>query len=987
MKLFPHAMIRIGGGTFDKLEILNIADSTRTTDEIFNRKKNLDALEQNISDELYPIIPEQKDPSLQNLLVKIRRDIFNGRDIPVEKMKMIEPHLPAPLVGQIHDYRRIKEEIDGLWNRGETRFSEEVAAAREQFKTLAADHNLRKGLLLGSQSLYKRLPSYIEKNDKMKKKDFQVERGLIKYFSRMHGKTSPFSTFTNLAVGDITPTPEPPPTDGRISPLLHVKGDQTPEVVYHIRLNNFLYDYLKTLLTKNPNIYRRLLLRPNPTIQKNDESFLYLTNSSNIEAFQRIPANPALDVFLILASQKKEGMVYRDMVQTIIDNEYIDAPIETLEDFINQLIDYGFLEFDLGVSGIDPDWDNQLIRKLNHLRDDLPLINELLETLRTVRTLAEAYGHSDCRDRTRLLDEAFEKFKGICMKLHEDAGLPEDERKSPEEIRKMQEAKKKEAREAPDEQKSPPEPEPGDEENEGEQEEDQPFKQISRTFFNFSPEKMFYEDTSLDMQPQLDQTHIMEFARTLHELLQKIEHFEGYFDERNKMLHYFINKYGDNASIDLLTFYEDYYRDYKKPEAQRQEARQKKGKEGEEEKLPELPTIPAIEKKKEENRAWLERLKAQLKKSVNTEQLHNVDSTEPVEIGPRDLEQAGPPPDRGPGQNETGCSFGCFVQFYVDKDAGGNEKLMGVLNSSFPGFGKMFSRFLHIFPAAVTEDIRAWNRSLMKEDRVFLEDSDASFFNANLHPPLMPHEVHMPNGQNSLPPEQQIPITELKVKKDPTGTRLQLLHEPTGKRAYVFDLGFQGHRGRSQLFQLLEKFTLAQYLYPQPLLVAANGLRPAAGKEPGKEETRIEINPRIVYGDRLILQRKSWYVPEPLLPRRAPGENDWAWFYRVNEWRRTQEMPDDVFIFVVDRVTRLNAAPSPAKRISPDDYKPQYISFKNPFLVNTLEKAISRVSGTLKIVEMMPAPHQLQTIAGSKYVMEFVLQWYTGGEEKMMSDE
>ena len=89
-------------------------------------------------------------------------------------------------------------------------------------------------------------------------------------------------------------------------------------------------------------------------------------------------------------------------------------------------------------------------------------------------------------------------------------------------------------------------------------------------------------------------------------------------------------------------------------------------------------------------------------------------------------------------------------------------------------------------------------------------------------------------------------------------------------------------------------------------------------------------------------------------------------------------MPDDVFIFVVDRLNRINSPGGPAKRVSPDDYKPQYISFKNPFLVNILEKAISRVTGTLKVVEMLPAPNQLQTISGSRYITEFVLQWYTG---------
>jgi|GEM_PF-891357 len=975
MKLFPHSMIRIGGGPFDRMETLNANDSIALIDTIYTHKKNRDTLKQSISDELYSIIPTLNDPAIQNLLVKTRRDIFNRRNISPEKIKKITPHLPGSLVDNIEKYRRANDEIDRLWNEGETLFTKEVAAVRKQFKKLALDHNLQKGLLLGSQSLYKRLPTYIRKDSKMKKKDFQTERGLTKYFSRMHGKTSPFSTFTNLAIGTVSPTPSPPLPGHQISPLLRLEGDKKPEVVYHIRLNNFLYNYLKTLLTKNPNIYRFLLLRPNPTIQKNEDHYLYLTNSNNIEAFQRIPANPALEVFLILSSQQKEGIAYREMVQNIIDNEYIDAPVEILEDFINQLIDYGFLEFDFRVSGIDPDWDKKLIEKLAHLENELPLVRELLETLRNVRALADQYGESDCQNRTRLIENAFDQFKAICMKLHEDAGLPEEERLPPEELKKRNEAKKKEAGESQKEEKDS---EPGDGEtgDEKEKEEDQPFKQISSTYFNFTPEKMFYEDTSLDIHPQLDETQIREFARTVHHLLQKMRHYEGHFDERKKMLYYFLNKYGENASVDLLTFYEDYYREYKKPEAQKQEAQKKDAQKKESPELPELPTIPAIEERKKKNNLWLEQLKNQLKKSMGNE---GPDSDKTVDIYLRDLEETERALSESTEDVERDCSYGCFVQFFADRDTEGKETLKGVLNSSFPGFGKLYSRFLHIFDDAVTGDMREWNRSLLTANRIFLEDSDASFFNANLHPPLLPHEIHMPNGQNSLPPEQQVPITELEVKVDETGDRLQLLHVPTGKRVYVFDLGFQGHKGRSQLFQLLEKFTLVEYLFAQPLLNAVNNLRGPAGNTGGteKKEPKINVIPRVLYEDRIVLQRKSWFVPEELLPLRGPGETDWAWFYRVNEWRKEQGMPDDVFIFVVDRFTGTNREAKPQKKVGPDDYKPQYISFKNPFLINILEKAMSRVPGTLKIVEMMPAPPQLPGIGDNRFIMEFVVQWYT----------
>ena len=101
--------------------------------------------------------------------------------------------------------------------------------------------------------------------------------------------------------------------------------------------------------------------------------------AKTIKTLHVIPANPALEVFLTLASEKKEGIVYKELVHTIIENEYIDASAEDIESFINQLIDYGFLEFSIGVSGIDPDWDHELTKQLKPLADHLPLIKDLPE--------------------------------------------------------------------------------------------------------------------------------------------------------------------------------------------------------------------------------------------------------------------------------------------------------------------------------------------------------------------------------------------------------------------------------------------------------------------------------------------------------------------------------------------------------------------------------------------------------------------------------
>jgi hypothetical protein len=146
------------------------------------------------------------------------------------------------------------------------------------------------------------------------------------------------------------------------------------------------------------------------------------------------------------------------------------------------------------------------------------------------------------------------------------------------------------------------------------------------------------------------------------------------------------------------------------------------------------------------------------------------------------------------------------------------------------------------------------------------------------------------------------------------------------------------------------------------------------------------MHPRIVYEDRLVLRRKTWFVPKTLLPLRQPEESEWDYFARLNRWRLAQEIPDEVFIYLFDRGQIEGLDAEARAKIGRDDYKPQYISFRNPFLVTLFEKLLPKVPQMLKIEEMLPSSEQLLTIApdkpmaksASRFVTEFVIQWYEG---------
>jgi hypothetical protein len=992
MRLFPYVLVRVGGGPFNKFEGLNLIESYRIVETIAARKEELALLKRQISDALYSAVAEQREMKHKQFLINLKRDIFNERKISGDNLGRLFQLIPHALQEQINDCLHVQNEIGTLWSKGEVIFEQEVHEVRQKFKHLAKDETLQKGLLLSSQSLLKMLDRCPDRDSPLgRKQEYQTEQSLVKYLSRMYAKTSPFSTFANLVMGKLS---QKPANDGK--PYIfsfHANGEH--RIVSHIRLNNYLYAYLKGLLLKNPAIYRHFLVRLNPTLKKHDDHYVFLTNCNNIEAFQRIPANPVLEVFRHLASEKKEGMVIQEMVQRILEDEYIEASAESLEAYIYQLTEYGFLEFNIGVSGLDPDWDIKLRENLVPLAVHLSLITELSEVLARVRKLADQYGKASVQDRRQIIETAHHAFRAICMKLHEAVGLPAEERRTLEELQAEARKKSKEQRTKTAEKKPNDEvndkAEPNANAEKEHQEQDEVFKHETGTFFYFTPEQMFYEDTTLEATLKLDEAQILKVVSALNNLLQDMKMFEGHLEESDRMAHFFSQKYGPSACIDLLTFYEEYYREVKKPEAEREKMKREAARKENVDSKVELenkntpadtdrnrnesddnldsPSIPSVKKRRERNKAWLEHFVGLLKN-------HSAVNGDEITLTRALMQQAHQAAYGANDYKATNCSYGAFIQFFIHQQ-NGKEKLMAVINSSPPGYGKMLSRFLHVFDQSVTEEVRAWNHSLY-QDEVFVENCDASYFNGNLHPPLMPFEVWMPSGHNNLPVEQQIPVTELHVEFDTTCNILQLIHTPTRKRMHIFDLGFQGHLGRSKLFQLLKQFTAAEYLSAQPVINAANKMSKnlTSATSDKKNETKIWTQPRIIYEDNLILQRKAWLMSKELLPVRDSQETHWHYFARVNLWRIKLGMPDEAFVFVNSRLQPQMLDDDARRKMGRDDYKPQYISFKNPFLVKLFEKLIQKVPTTMRIEEMLPNSQQLLKIGESRYVTEFVVQWY-----------
>ena len=400
MKLFPYLLARIGGGSYDHFTKVDYTELTNRVQRFLTQKEEKKQLKEQLCAHLLDCLKSLPDQKLQNQVLNLRRDIFNQRPVKSSALAITQQYLPGVLITELQHYLTFAAQLQAEEEKAAAVYKGLLYESHRHIQQLAHDENLQKGLVLSSQSLLNAIKDYTKQDPgAFRKKELQTEQSLLKYLTRMYTKTSPFSTFNNLALGTLDSLP------GEAIQLT-VDAEAENPVVGHIRLNNNLFRYLKDLFTASKVIYPHLFLRPNPTIAHKDNHYVYLTNHNNIEAFQRIPFSPVVGLVLQLIQANPAGIRFAALVKEIC--AYVEASEDNIGNYLRQLISYGFLEFDLGVSGTDPDWDLKLQPQLAYLaQQEVSHLTELSETLQYIRAQANQYSQATVLERQRILNQVF----------------------------------------------------------------------------------------------------------------------------------------------------------------------------------------------------------------------------------------------------------------------------------------------------------------------------------------------------------------------------------------------------------------------------------------------------------------------------------------------------------------------------------------------------------------------------------------------------
>lgn len=896
MKLFPYTLARRTAIPWNTINDRERLEALSIQVKYFQHLSDSIAHQQFlVADMLLQEIKKREESEIKKQLIKLRRNIFNGRNVSDRQAELVEEVLCEEDLHIWLMYRQTKHGIEQSKQIIAQQFEVSLFSTRSNIQKKSMDERLLKGLNFSVDDFLRRIKRYAETEIKdFRKKELNIEKGVIKYLTRIGFKTSPFSTFTNVS----------------FQPLEQAKENSgipsSPAVRSVVKLNTLLFKSIQDIFSSYAPIKDQLTIELNPSIQSTEECFVFVLNINEIESVQQLASNP------ILKFVEKELSTRAYSFATLV-TKIADCTAESRNDcelYLNNLISVGFLELKTGISGIDPVWDTKLLRflEMRELRDD-QITSKLKEVLLYLDDSKQQLAEGNHLERDKVLRESHVIIKSFFDDYN--AKIQSEKERTPSYI-----------------------------------ESQVFFSKSSVTRFNLAWNKIFYEDTYFDSPKLFTSTAVQEII-TLIDGLSKYALSLQYDIEYERLKRFFLDKYGANE-VSVLKLYQDYSEEVLK-EIERFEKKK------EEEEPPPYYAIPVIEERRTMRQKWDKVVRTKMdviaSGEVNISQVQLDDAFE--ECGLKKYER-------------TNESLALFTQLFKKK----NGTYLAFVKSPTMGYGKFFSRFLDHSSEEIWEAQRSQNRMNLDANLLHVENTGPTFFNANIHPPLLDLELKSPGNHNFLPTTQQVRVANLVVKTDSKG-ELTLVEKEENKPVRIYDLCFQSPTSRSKLFQLLNNFSPIKYVNFYSILAPINHHFELSATK--FAEQGYIFFPRVMYENKIVLQRKFWKFSIDHIPQRKPQDSNVDYFLALKHWQKHHKIPEEVFIYLnTDR----NKKRSNQSKLTRDDYKPQYIDFNNPSLCLFFEKIIRKVDTSLKIEEMLPNSQQSRAFSNSYHIYEYLFQWH-----------
>ncbi|GAB2905320.1 lantibiotic dehydratase [Streptomyces mayteni] len=915
---------RVAGLPLDVVRGLRAPASRAWADEVLDAAGLSAATGERVADLLHDLVGSNEDEAARRALLRLRREVFNNRRPrdPEADLALVAGLDPAAAEA-LADWLAARELLADREAAGPGLLAEELQYGRAELRRLAADPRLRSGVLLASPPLDAELDAFLaaapEKGGKRARK---TERSLLAYLYRTACKTSPFSTFTGVALGtlhdagdaarpldglgEVRRGPVPRPGHGALPRPAPPRGRDRPPTARgyppaqpaehlalagpwtsHPRLNVLVLGRVAEAVVAEPGRRADLPVAPAPGWGREDDRVRYVRrwvtagDDDTAVTFDTVRdrvfflrRSGVLERMLALFGERP-GLRYGELVGWLAADR--GEPAADVERYLAALVEVGMVQVPSLSTGA-------------HDTDPLRAFQESLRALErpwAIRTAAALDGPADCLarypaasppERRALLAELRERLADVQREL----GV------------------------------------------------EQP--RVPRT--------VLYEDVTA---PTVSASRAA-FSAALAEPLRSIERVLPAFDltlpQRLTLKGFFLARFGAGGRCDDLLrlihdFHEDFFDQYLSFTSRRPRF-DAEGRHTPEENWLGLPQLKALDAARQVfqdgvRARWAEHRDSGGSELVLDEALLAAVAAE-LEPLPKGLE---------------------LYSHHVQLAAAGPGEPLVVLNRSYGGLSFPFSRFTHCHDGLSTR-LRERARRLQPPGAVFAEVTGGPVTsNLNLHGELTDHEIVCPGETSSVPADRQLHLADLSLVHDRDADRLVLRSARLGREVVPVYLGYLVPLALPEVPRTL-------------LLLSPTSMSPLdvwGGIPAGPERDGVTHRPRVRHG-RLVLGRRGWTAPATALPPRATGGGDADWYLGWRRWRRHHGLPERVFATVSDGGAR-----------GATGAKPQYVDLESPLSLLAFEGLVRRPEARVVFREALP--DQEGPLLGSEqgaHVTEFAVE-------------
>lgn len=923
---YPFAICRLGGRPFDLVDSLRSDDSLRRQAALDRRRDDLATAREELLEALGSAIGAHQGDPRRKLLRAARKLRRQHKLSDAQQGDMVELGLEPTLAA----WRRAGEAADTALRHRDEAYGQDLVAGRRAIRRLAQDEPFLQGLVLASPVLHRSFVASLEspfESLPYNREQRRLELSLVKYASRSAAKTTPFSTFSPIAAASLEDPGGDASEDDTSAAASWVadswvalpQGDAASSVT----LNKVIYALLHPFFESHAELFPLFSVTLNPSFHATEEGFAMLLSRQGRESWVSLGASPAVARVAELLRRADGTMPYTAFVEALAEDLGTDR--DALRPRVDRMLGSGLLGLNSHIADAEPRWAERLVELLGPSEETTA--RTLRQQLQRMQGKLADYGAAASVERAALL----EGLQGDIDAL----------------------------------EKTLSEAETGEESDSGDgvaadrvSGDDRGAESTRQRHLRALRQSPLYEDTHLPVAARLHAGRLRPVLETLAVWVERSSRLTLRRAFHANLRVFYDRHFGDRPRLGFPTFYRHFYHqvfekilqvEHRMADSSFDAIYNPFG----------LDLLPNARRASEALVAHLRRLWAA---DPQAENLHFDRRAFTVE----DLPPLFP---RAPG------SVNVFSHLLPAGAPLEHDALLVEKAQALAGHGKYFSRFLHGLGGSHGEALRAHNR---RHDGMIIAelcDDSAFSFNANLHPPLTDAEINYPAPLTGFEPRRNLPLADLEVCPDGADRhRLRLIHRPTQRDVLPVDLGFLNPTRRPPLLRVLGLFSglfQHQQLFPWSL---QDGMPPP--------EDQVVYRPRMVFEDRLVLGRRAWRVPAAVLHRLLDGASPAAAMHRLDRWRRSLGMPEEVFFHSQAKVRgghegdteagEKDGAPAGSGRTY--SHKPQYSSFSSVLLVQLLCEELRHHEEVLVFEEMLPSRHALAQRQGRPHVAEWVLQ-------------